>query len=244
VSFPNGLTITNNGRILQAKAQTGVQLQFTKIQIGDGQLSGQLPGDMTALISSKKDVAIIKLSTLANGKASLKGSFNNSGLVAGFYFREIGVFATDPDLGEILYCYGNADTAAEYIPAQSGASVIEKYINVITIVGNAANVSAVIDASNIYYTQDEVLTVDQTQAPSTPGNGKISQLFNWLANRIKAITGKANWWDAPSKSLEDFNIHENAADPHPQYALDTALGSHLADNEQQYMAIRMFGGGF
>jgi hypothetical protein len=239
VSFPNGLTITNNGRILQAKAQTGVQLQFTKIQIGDGQLSGQLPGDMTALINSKKDVAIIKLSTLANGKASLKGTFNNSGLAAGYYFREIGVFATDPDLGEILYCYGNADTAAEYIPAQAGASVIEKYISVITIVGNAANVSAVIDASNIYYTQDEVLTVDQTQAPATPGNGKILQLFNWLANRIKAITGKANWWDAPDTTLAAAKTHINAAAPHSGH--ETPAGAQAKADEAAAAGIAAAG---
>ncbi|WP_094549943.1 hypothetical protein [Petroclostridium xylanilyticum] len=95
------------------------------------------------------------------------------------------------------------------------------------------------------------ITVDQSQAPSLPGNGTIAQLFNWIANRIKAITGKTNWWDTPDITLASakshidaaaphsghetpagaqakVDAHANATDPHPQYALDTDLNSHAA----------------
>lgn len=47
-------------------------------------------------------------------------------------------------------------------------------------------------------------TVDPTLAPSGVV-GTITQLFSWIANRIKAITGKANWYDAPATTLEDVN---------------------------------------
>ena len=164
MSFPNGLTITTKGRILQAKAQTGVTLEFTKIQIGNGTLTGQLPGDMTALISPKMDVSITKLNTLANGKALVGGSFNNSGLAIGFYFKELGIFAQDPDVGEILYCYGNADAAAEYVPADSGGEVFEKYLNAITIVGNASSVTATIDESLVFATQQDLQAVAEKVA--------------------------------------------------------------------------------
>ena len=164
MSFPNGLTITNKGRVLQAKAQTGVELHFTKIQIGDGTLSGQLPGDMTALISVKMILDIIRLNILPNGKALVGGYFSNFGLATGFYFKELGVFAQDPDVGEILYCYGNADTAAEYVPADSGGDVFEKYISAITIVGNASSVTATIDESLVYATQQDLQAVAEKVA--------------------------------------------------------------------------------
>lgn len=154
MSFPNGLSITNKGRALQAKAQTGVALKFTKMQIGDGALSGQLPGDMTALISPKKDIALVRLEVLTDGKAEVSGFLSNTGVVTGFYFREWGLFATDPDDGEILYCYGNAASAAEYIPAGGGADVLERYLSIIAIVGNAPNVSATV-GSEIYATELE-----------------------------------------------------------------------------------------
>lgn len=50
-------------------------------------------------------------------------------------------------------------------------------------------------------------TADSAQIPEGNGPWKLSQWVNWLTNRIKAITGKANWWDAPSKTLEDLNTH-------------------------------------
>lgn len=48
-------------------------------------------------------------------------------------------------------------------------------------------------------------TPDQTQVPVSPGTGKLGQLVSWLANRIKTITGKANWWDAPAKSIQQLS---------------------------------------
>ncbi|MGE5631698.1 MAG: phage tail protein [Caulobacteraceae bacterium] len=209
-----GLIFTNKGRNLQAKAQAGAQLNFTRVAVGDGDLGGSSIADLNALVHQVKTISITKLSVLVDGKAVIGGAFSNQDLVAGFYWKELGVFAQDPDLGEILYCYGNSGANAEYIPAGGGPDVVEKSIDVVTIVGNAATVTATIEQSLVHYTQNDVLTVDQTQAPASPGNGKISQLFNWLANRIKAITGKPNWWDAPTKNLEELN---------------TALTTHSAD---------------
>ena len=45
---------------------------------------------------------------------------------------------------------GNAGALAEYIPAGGGADIIKKAIDIITIIGNAASISAVIDESLIY----------------------------------------------------------------------------------------------
>ncbi|MDI6711458.1 MAG: hypothetical protein QME76_12390, partial [Bacillota bacterium] len=48
-------------------------------------------------------------------------------------------------------------------------------------------------------------TPDQTLAPVSPGTGKLGQILSWITNRLRAITGKANWWDAPTKSMEQLN---------------------------------------
>jgi len=57
-------------------------------------------------------------------------------------------------------------------------------------------------------------TPDQSQAPASPGTGTLTQLISWLANRIKAITGKTNWWDAPPTTLQAAKTHMDAAAPH------------------------------
>ncbi len=148
------ITFTNKGRALQAKAIAGATLHFNRIGVGDGQLSGQAAGDLSALIHEVQSLEISKLVTMPGGKAKIGGVLTNQGLAAGFYWRELGVYAQDPDLGEILYCYGNAGALAEYIPAQGGSQILEKQVNVITIIGAAQNVTASI-ASGIYVTVDD-----------------------------------------------------------------------------------------
>ena len=57
---------------------------------------------------------------------------------------------------------------------------------------------------------DEALTpaVDQATAPPAVNQkGKLAVVLGWIANRIKAITGKTNWWDAPAKTLQDLHTH-------------------------------------
>ena len=57
-------------------------------------------------------------------------------------------------------------------------------------------------------------TPDQTQVPTSPGSGTLSQILSWLANRIKTITGKTNWWEAPPTTLQVAKNHIDAAAPH------------------------------
>ncbi|SDZ19549.1 hypothetical protein [Tindallia californiensis] len=67
---------------------------------------------------------------------------------------------------------------------------------------------------------DEALTpsADPDEAPTGLGPGKLYQWIGWITNRIKAITGKSNWWDAPSKTMEqlknDHMTHKTEEMPH------------------------------
>jgi hypothetical protein len=151
-----GLILTNRGRNLQSKAQTGVQLQYTKIRVGDGNLGTTSILALNALINEVMQLDITKLKIIGDGKAVIGAVLSNQDITEGFYFREIGLFATDPDLGEILYCYGNAGDLAEYISPGGGPDIVEKSIDIQTVIGNAQNVSAVIDESLVYATVESV----------------------------------------------------------------------------------------
>ncbi|MBT9156976.1 MAG: hypothetical protein DDT37_01979 [Firmicutes bacterium] len=48
---------------------------------------------------------------------------------------------------------------------------------------------------------------DQALAPPVSPSGTVRQLVSWLANRIRAITGAAGWWDAPATTLAAANAH-------------------------------------
>lgn len=53
-------------------------------------------------------------------------------------------------------------------------------------------------------------TLDPAQAPSS-NKGTLRQILDWLANRIKAITGGANWYDAPATTLAAAKSHMDAS---------------------------------
>jgi len=152
----NGLALTLKGLALQTKAQTGVELRFSRVAYGDGQLEeGQLLRDLTALISHKMDLPIVANTIIGNGTSKIQAVCRNVDVLVGFDARELGVFATDPDEGEILYCVGNAGDFTDYIPAGNSADLIETIVEIITVIKQATNVTATIDTSLLFTTQVE-----------------------------------------------------------------------------------------
>jgi len=162
-----GITLTNKGRNLLAKAQTGVEIKYTRFGIGDGQLGGQSIVDLNALISQKQSLGIAKLKVQPGGKAVVGTVITNKNLTTGFYFREVGIFAQDPTEGEILFGYANCGPTAEYIPVGGGQDAIEKTFDIIIIIGNAPNVSAVLDSSLVWETPDGAQEKVDTHAKNT-----------------------------------------------------------------------------
>ena len=149
---------TDEGKMLQAKAQAGTALKFTKMQLGDGELGSQAIAAMTGLVNPLITVGISSVKAGSN-YATVKSNFSNSKLTTGFYWREIGVFAENPEKpndrnSDILYCYANAGSLAEYIPA-AGSEIVEKIISIPCIIGDAENVSAEVE-SGIYATKEEL----------------------------------------------------------------------------------------
>jgi hypothetical protein len=62
-----------------------------------------------------------------------------------------------------------------------------------------------IGASEITDAQIGNRTIDQGIAAAVSHTGTLTQLFSFLAKIIKGITGKTNWYDAPTKTLEQVN---------------------------------------
>ncbi|WP_249435713.1 tail fiber protein [Paenibacillus sp. Marseille-Q4541] len=149
-------SLTNKGIALQAKAQAGRELRYTRFVIGDGRLSGQLLPTMTNVISQKKTIPVTKLQMRPPNEAIVGFSLSNQDVTAGFYFRELGLFAMDPDEGEILYLYANAGETADYIPPAGSDDVIQKSFDTLAFVGQAQNVTANIDHSLVYVTHPEL----------------------------------------------------------------------------------------
>lgn len=147
-AFPK-MTLTNAGVALQTKVLAGAALAFTRIGLGDGQLNGQPVSPLTDLIHQTASVQVSQKKIIGTNTCQVAGFFSNADITTGFQWRETGVFATDPDDGEILYAYANAGDAGDYIPTVEDTR-IEKYIYCSITVTNADSVTITIPASDSF----------------------------------------------------------------------------------------------
>lgn len=146
--MPNwsGLILTEKGRQLQAKVQAGTQLALTKFKLGSGVLpAGKQLEALTDLVEPQQNVGIATIEAQDNGTCKVCATISNISLEKGYYVRELGVFATDPDEGEILYLVAT-DSAPDYLPAEGGATAVSQEFAVYVSASNADNVVAQIDA--------------------------------------------------------------------------------------------------
>ena len=150
------ITITRAGLDMIAKSQTGDQLIFTGIKIGDGQIGAQSIPDMTDLISFRKDVPINSVTAKTDGHAEIIGIIDNENLDVGFFVREIGIYAKINEGGTpALYGYANAGNLASYISDKSIPMDAIKF-KIDIVVGNSENVSFTSDKSIVYVTQENL----------------------------------------------------------------------------------------
>ncbi len=138
----NPSKLTANGKALLAKAQAGkCAIQITKAQAGSGTYtSSEDISTRTALKTVKQTFPISNKVINSNSALVLKITMENRELTAGYDIREFGIFAADPDKGEILYSIATAQTS-DYMPAYNG--VVPSVINMSYYleVANAANVT-------------------------------------------------------------------------------------------------------
>ena len=147
--------ITKQGALLAAKTLQGKKIEFDHAEVGSGNLSGNAV-DKTALTTKVLECPIQRVEITEKIQAKVSFIFKNTDAKNGFYFREIGLFAIDPDTkAKVLYAYTNAGTTAEYIN-NSITEKIEKHISINVIVDNAQNVNITLDENQIYVTEKEM----------------------------------------------------------------------------------------
>lgn len=142
--------ITTKGQALLAKVVAGTtKLEFTKIAVSENTLSGDLASKTgIGTIKQSEKVASVVRQNGANVKVS--ASFSNETLGAGYYVRNIGLYATDPQDGEILYSISVADEStatADWMPPFNGIGVSSLLVDLVTAVSNASNVEVTVDPS-------------------------------------------------------------------------------------------------
>ena len=150
--------LTLDGQNLLAKALTGKELKFSRVAVGDGSYSGEFM-NMTALKNYKYDLEINSCVVDRDAKnlAVIRAVLANNLISAGFYAREIGLFAIDPDDNtEKLYSYANSGNNCDYIPPHTSGDVIEFLFKLQINISNATNITFPAGTGLLYVTHDEI----------------------------------------------------------------------------------------
>jgi hypothetical protein len=194
--------LTNAGKALYYDSMDGGSIKFTTIQMGDGNLTGSI-AQMTALVNP---IVTMTAGMMAHTDyAEVFGQFDNAGLSAGFYWREIGVFVANPDAPDdreqdILYCYQNAYDTADFLPAAS-VETVEKKISVPIKISDAAEISCALDKSQIYLTEKDLedglanitINADNVQGLGDLVDGKIKTLENSINDELQEYAPRSSY---------------------------------------------------
>ena len=143
------LIITNKGQALMAKLIAGTaNVTFTKVAASSTTYDdSQIPA-LTALSNIKQQVAVSKVTRINSVAVQVDAAMENSALTTGYYMNSLGLYANDPDDGEILYAVAGANVGA-YMPPYNGITVSGAYLKLVTTVSNASNVSMTVDPAAV-----------------------------------------------------------------------------------------------
>lgn len=137
------LVITRKGQALIAKmlAGTATDIDFTKVTASDTPYSVEELEGLEGLTGIMQEAAISRKTRTNDVAVKVETAFSNTDLTVGYHMRTLGLHANDPDEGEILYAATVEVSGNCYMPPYNGITVSGAYIQLVTTVGNADNVS-------------------------------------------------------------------------------------------------------
>lgn len=152
--------LTRKGIALLTKTQTGAcTIALTKAMSGDGSYTpGEDISSRVALKSPKQTFPINTVTVWNPSTVLAKFVMTNKqasgNLQNGYYVKEVGLYATDPDEGEILYAIAiGVPDQWDYLPAYNDLLPSTITVDFMTEVSNAESVT--IEAPNLMYLYDE-----------------------------------------------------------------------------------------
>ena len=194
------IVTTNQGKNMVTESiKTKSAIIFTKISLGDGLLTGETIETMTGLKHRLLDGNIPKINPLGNGEIEAVSTVSNSELTAGFFARELGLFAKLGEKGEEqLFAYTNAGSNASYIPPNT--SVDEKMLGIQLGIGDAT--VQINYQSHLYITYEQLEDgITHHNSDTNAHDNRFNAIIQQLNNMITSIDDSDSLAKAPTLQL-------------------------------------------
>ena len=188
-------TMTDVGADLQAKVNAGkTKLTFTKIKVGSG-VNATNPLALTDVISSKWETTnfVVK----QEGKiVSVDTFITNNDITEAFRMSEIGLFAQDPDKGEVLYAY-LTDPEPDRMPAEGGSVVVSQELTIGMVFSNTGNVSLTVNMGALV-THEQL---ENHNAVANAHDNRFNAIIQQVNNMITSVDNSDSLAKAPTLQL-------------------------------------------
>lgn len=211
----------------------GMAVEFTKIETGCGKYAAEEDISLQKTLKEKKqEFSITNAVAINDVSAEIKFVLTNKGLDTSYLFTEIGVYANDPDAGEILYaiCFAtpeNADKMLCYNGLFNSAAIISLVVE-ITEGGDV-----IFNTSGIYALNEDLLAHIQNQdnphgikemvGASSEKAGKSGLVpAPEIGDRDRFLRGDGTW--APVSSGGGYVASASAPENTSVLWIDTASG--------------------
>ena len=193
----SGTVLTNKGLALITKlVAASTELQISRVVVGTGRVpSGVDPQTMVDLNEYKMDAQIESygVSPDQSDVAYIAAQVSSIGVSAGFAVTEAGVFATDPDVGEILYAYLDLTEDPQYIYAETDA--ISKFAEITfnVLIGSVAKVTAYVSPGALTKKVDFNAFKESVETPEFDDSGTVEGISSF-PSFLETMKSKMNFF--------------------------------------------------
>ena len=228
------LVVTRKGQALIAKilAGTATDIDFVSVAASDASYSVDELEGLESLSAIMQESEISRKTRTNEVAVKVETAFSNTDLTVGYHMRTLGLFANDPDEGKILYAATVETSGNCYMPPYNGITVSGAYIQLITTVGNADNVSlevnpgAIATIGDIQYLQTQIndikifIGLDEEGAGGhmtaavTDETGVHGLRYKNDELQIKTMEDGKEKWTAAGGGASAVNVHNEDEEAH------------------------------
>ena len=191
--FSSGYLLTKLGETLHAKVEAGETLTLTRMQLGSGKAESVADYyDRSTLFESKNDVEIQTITPDITGDKSIckvTGTLMNESVDEGYQARELGIFAKDPDSGEILYAV-SYDEDPTYIPGKNEGSEIELNFDLYITITSDTKVTIKqlnLPESMLYAMEQSAKSAEEAAAEARKAEAALAQMETLSSDEVQEI---------------------------------------------------------
>lgn len=207
----NNAVLTTQGAALLAKLTQNNTLAITSAYTGSGYVDPDELETQTAVTNQQQSLAFRTVTYPEEGKCAIPMLLTNDGLSTGYTAMQVGVFANDPDDGEILLFIAQAETGAgTIIPSATDMPAFSAEWTFYLQYGQADGVTVTVDPSTAVSEAELATAVnsltaqintkasqsDMTTVQTTLGN-KLDKSGGTMTGNIQMQT--ANYTSTPVK---------------------------------------------